>query len=319
MVKLFFSYSHKDEDLRNELETHLSPLKRQGVIEIWHDRRIIAGKEFGSEISRNLEDSQIILLLISADFIASNYCYEAEMGTALEMHKTGKARVIPVILRPCDWQSLPFGQFQALPINGKPITKYPNLDEAFLAVSLGIRAVAEEFDVASEPETEAPEGISMVAEVASPVPIVRSSNLRVKKTFTQREKDKFEREAYEYIEKYFENSLAELETRNSNIETEFRRIDANQFTATAYVNGAEGSSCVIRFHGRGGFSGAITFAYGSPANSGDMNESLSVDDDGYMLYLKPLGLNLRLNRDAQLSLEGAAETYWEMFMSNLQR
>src|SRR3982750_501461 len=104
MVKLFFSYSHKDEALRNELETHLSPLQRQGVIESWHDRRITAGKEFDSEISRNLEDSQIILLLISSDFIASNYCYEEEMKLALELHKSGRARVIPVILRPCDWQ-----------------------------------------------------------------------------------------------------------------------------------------------------------------------------------------------------------------------
>jgi hypothetical protein len=78
MIKLFFSYSHRDEDLRNELETHLSPLQRQGVIDTWHDRRIGAGKDFGSEISRNLENSQIILL-ISSDFIASNYCYEAEM------------------------------------------------------------------------------------------------------------------------------------------------------------------------------------------------------------------------------------------------
>ena len=83
------------------------------------------GEDFGSEISRNLEDSQIILLLISSDFIASNYCYEAEMERALELHESGKARVIPVILRPCDWQSLPFVKFQALPVNGKAITKYP--------------------------------------------------------------------------------------------------------------------------------------------------------------------------------------------------
>lgn len=240
------------------------------------------------------------------------------MERALELHKSGKARVIPVILRPCDWQSLPFGKFQALPVNGKAITKYPNLDDALLEVTLGIRAVAEEFRIAGEPETEPPKGSSTVAEVASPVSGIRSSNLRVKKTFTQREKDKFEREAYEYIEKYFENSLTELQTRNSNIETEFRHVDANHFTAKAYVNGAEASSCVIGFQRRGGFMGGITFGYGN-STGGGMNESLSVEDDGYTLHLKALGLNIRSERNAHLTLEGAAEAYWEMFMSSLQR
>jgi TIR domain. len=317
MIKLFFSYSHRDEDLRVELETHLSALKRQNVIEAWHDRRISAGKEFNGEISQHLENSKIILLLISPYFIDSDYCYDIEMTRALELHNKGVARVIPVILRPSDWHSLPFGKLQALPKDGKPISKYPDLHDAFLEITLGIRAVAKEIDVAPEIKSEAPKTNSSRVDIASTSSHIRSSNLRVKRTFTQREKDRFERDAYEYIEKYFENSLAELEARNANIESEFRRIDADQFTTTAYVNGAVVSSCVIRFHGRGGFSGAITFAYGSPSNSGDLNESLSVVDDGYTLGLKPLGL--RLDRNSQLTFEGAAEAFWEMFMGNLQR
>src|SRR5215207_2922804 len=100
MIKLFFSYSHRDEELRDELETHLSALKRQGVIETWHDCRISAGEEFDGEISRHLENSQIILLLVSSHFIASDYCYGLEMTRALELHRTREARVIPVILHP---------------------------------------------------------------------------------------------------------------------------------------------------------------------------------------------------------------------------
>src|SRR4029079_8881970 len=140
------------------------------------------------------------------------------------------------------------------------ISKYPNPHDALLEVAHGVRAVAEEFGSARPVSSNAAhiEPINL----ASPNDI-RSSNLRVKKAFTQREKDKFEREAYEFIEKYFENSLAELQRRNPNIETEFRRIDANHFMATAYVNGAEGSSCVIKFQGRGGFGGGISYAYGS--------------------------------------------------------
>jgi hypothetical protein len=311
MIKLFFSYSHRDEDLRDELETHLSALQRQGVIEAWHDRRISAGNEFVGEISQHLENSQIILLLVSSYFIASDYCYDVEMKRALELHQSGEARVIPVILRPCDWRSLSFGKLKALPKDGKPVSKYPDLHDAFLEITLGIRAVAKELDAATEIKSEAR------VDIASTTSHLRSSNLRVKRTFTQREKDRFERDAYEYIEKFFENSLAELEARNTNIETEFRRIDADQFTSTAYVNGAVVSSCVIKFHGRGGFSGAIIFAYGTPSNSGDLHESLSVIDAGHTLGLRPWGL--QLDRNAQLTFEGAAEALWEMFMNNLQR
>jgi len=102
MVTLFFSYSHKDEDLRNELETHLALLKRQGIISSWHDRRITAGGDIDKTISSELESSQIILLLVSAHFLASDYCYEKEMTRALEKHKDGSAVVVPVILHPCD-------------------------------------------------------------------------------------------------------------------------------------------------------------------------------------------------------------------------
>ncbi|HEU4837176.1 MAG TPA: toll/interleukin-1 receptor domain-containing protein [Pyrinomonadaceae bacterium] len=318
MIKLFFSYSHKDEDLRNELENHLTPLKRQRVIDTWHDRRISAGKDFGSEISAHLETSQIILLLISPYFIASDYCYEAEMMRALELNDTGKARVIPVILDPCDWQSLPFGNLQALPKDGKPISKYPNMHEALLEVARGVRAVAEEFRSARQTNSKAPSPQIRVVDPTSRVDDIRSSNLRVKKIFTQREKVKFEREAYEYIEKYFENSLAELQRRNSGIETEFRRIDANHFTAIAYMNGSEASRCFIGYEGGGGLIGGITYSYGS-AGTTSFNEKLSGADDGYMLYLRMLGRSFRSEPNEHLTMEGAAEAYWEMFISRLQR
>jgi internalin A len=96
---LFYSYAHKDESLRNELETHLKLLQRQGRIESWHDRDIEAGDEWKRKIDDNLERADIILLLVSADFIASEYCYEKEMTRAIERHEKNEARVIPVIVR----------------------------------------------------------------------------------------------------------------------------------------------------------------------------------------------------------------------------
>lgn len=134
VTKLFFSYSHADEDLRDTLEKHLSALKHQGLIETWHDRRILLGDELDNEIADNLEQADVILLLISADFIASRYCYSVEMKRAIERHETGKARVIPVILRSCDWHDTPFGKLMAAPKDGRPVKSWPDLDDAFLNV-----------------------------------------------------------------------------------------------------------------------------------------------------------------------------------------
>ncbi|MFS1421220.1 TIR domain-containing protein [Vibrio splendidus] len=139
MAELFFSYCHRDEDLRNELEVHLAMLKRQGVINTWHDRQITAGSELDPVISDNLEKSDVILLLISAYFLGSDYCYDIEMKRALEKHKAGEATVIPVILHPCDWQSAPFGKLRATPTDAKPVSMYENLHEALSIVSKDIR------------------------------------------------------------------------------------------------------------------------------------------------------------------------------------
>lgn len=143
-IKVFFSYSHKDEALRDELANHLTMMKRQGIIEAWHDRQISAGTEWANAIDDNLEVADIILLLVSANFLASNYCYDTEMKRAMERHETRQARVIPIILKPSDWNGAPFGKLQALPKNALPITKWQDQDEAFLNVAQGIRRVVEE-------------------------------------------------------------------------------------------------------------------------------------------------------------------------------
>src|SRR5204862_4845362 len=114
-------------------------LKRQGVIDMWHDWRIGAGKEVDREISEHLEEADIILLLVSPYFIASDYCYEVEMKRALERHEQGEARVIPVVLHPCAWQGTLFGKLMAVPTDGRPISKFPNQHDAFLEVTNAIR------------------------------------------------------------------------------------------------------------------------------------------------------------------------------------
>jgi hypothetical protein len=325
MAVVFFSYSHRDEDLRNELETHLSPLKRQGIIESWHDRRIGAGKEFDHEISEHLEEADIILLLVSPYFIASDYCYDVELQRAMERHEAGEARVVPVILHPCDWQSLLFGKLNATPKDGKPLSKFPNVHEGFLDVAQAIRKAAEEINARRAKSGAVPSSVQSKESIKSSqpakvVPEVRSSNLRIKQTFTDREKDKFQNEAFEYIANYFEGSLVELQKRNPEIETEFRRIDANHFTATVYVNGSEASRCKIWLGGRRGLPGGIAYKEGHSFvdNDSGFNESLSVNDDGYNLFLQPIGF-MTYGREKKMTFEGAAEFYWESFIRPLQR
>jgi hypothetical protein len=143
-VEIFFSYSHRDEELRIELRKHLAPLKRQHPVIDWHDRIISPGKEWKGEINTHLEKAQIVLLLISPDFIDSDYCYDVEMKRALERHKEGKSRVIPVILRPVSWENAPFGKLQVLPRDGYPVTSWNNRDEALRNVAEGLKRVVEE-------------------------------------------------------------------------------------------------------------------------------------------------------------------------------
>ncbi|MEH1970057.1 TIR domain-containing protein [Nostoc sp.] len=142
-VKLFISYSHRDEELRQQLDKHLTSLMRQKVIEAWQDRKIEAGMEWAKQIDDNLNKADIILLLISPDFIFSNYCSEIEMEQAIKRHEAGEAIVVPIILEPCDWTWLPFSKYQAFPKNAKPISAWTNANEALLDVVQGIRTVAE--------------------------------------------------------------------------------------------------------------------------------------------------------------------------------
>jgi internalin A len=140
---VFFSYSHKDESLRDDLETHLKLLQRQRVISVWHDRKIPSGTEWDREIDGRLEQAAIILLLVSADFMASDYCWEKEVKRAMELHAEKRATVVPVLLRACDWTKAPFARLQGLPRHLTPVTEWKSRDAAWTDVAKGIRAIAE--------------------------------------------------------------------------------------------------------------------------------------------------------------------------------
>jgi hypothetical protein len=144
-LSVFYSYSHKDERFVTKLMDHLGVLQRQGVICNWHDRKITAGSEWEGQIDNCLNTAGVILLMVSADFLASNYCYDVELKRAMERHESNEARVIPVILRPVDnWQVTPFGKLQAAPTGGRPVTSWSNRDQAFADVAGHIRKAVDE-------------------------------------------------------------------------------------------------------------------------------------------------------------------------------
>ncbi|PZV16103.1 MAG: hypothetical protein DCF21_10995 [Leptolyngbya sp.] len=143
-LDVFISYSRRDEGLKDELVNyHLKLLKREGKINTWQDRDIEAGAEWATEIKTNLEKADIVLLLITRHFLASDYCYETEMQRAVQRHHDGTARVIPIILKPCSWEDSLFSQLQVLPQDGIPITRWDDQDEAFVNVEKGIRRVVD--------------------------------------------------------------------------------------------------------------------------------------------------------------------------------
>lgn len=141
---LYYLYAHEDEALRKKLEKQLSALRRQRYIDTWCDREIRPEGNWGADIDRHLDSADIILLLLSADFMASDYCYSEGVGRALERHHLGSARVIPVILRPVDWRGTEFGRLQPLPRGGRPVVFWNPVDEGLVDIACGLRFILEE-------------------------------------------------------------------------------------------------------------------------------------------------------------------------------
>jgi hypothetical protein len=138
---LFCSYAHEDEKYKEDFDKHLTLLQRKGFVRLWHDRRIVAGMSWEDELDDYLEAARMIVLLISADFLSSDYCYGKEMTRALARYDMGEAAVLPIIVKPVDWELAPFAKLQVLPKDGKAVTKWRSQDEAWTQVSKEIRKI----------------------------------------------------------------------------------------------------------------------------------------------------------------------------------
>lgn len=321
MTTLVFSYSHADEALRNELEKHLSPLKRTGKITTWHDRRIVPGQEFEHQIDLYFSQADIILLLISSDFIASDYCYQVEMSNALERHKRGEAVVIPVILRDCAWHQLPFGSIMAATIDGKPITKFASHDEAYVQVVNAVSRAIDDMEAKKPQKSEhAPALAYPTFQSTDTVFTPRSSNLSLPKRFTDLDKDRACREGFEYLSRFFENSLTELKKRHAGLDVDFHQRDTDSFICAIYINGSKVGQCGVWRGGRNMGLGDICYSQNGVTHN-SCNESLSVADNGQTIGFRPMMgfFGSRGSQESLLTNEGMAEHLWDMFFSSIQQ
>ena len=143
-LRVFISYAHEDDAHRLKLGNHLSTLVDERLIQLWHDHMITGGREWQGVIADELTGADIVLLLVSASFLASDYCNDVELTEAIRLHDAGQTRVVPVILRSCDWKHSRFARFGALPPGGMPILEGSHPDRRFTAVAAGLRAVVAE-------------------------------------------------------------------------------------------------------------------------------------------------------------------------------
>lgn len=143
-LPVFTSYSNEDHEYLAELEKHLSALVRQRLISTWYDRKMYGGDNWDVKIKEKLADAKMFLCLISADFLASDYCMNIELPYAIEREANDMALVVPIVVRPADWKETGLGVFQALPDGSKPVTLWENRDEAWTSVAKGIRKVIRE-------------------------------------------------------------------------------------------------------------------------------------------------------------------------------
>ncbi|HZY96074.1 MAG TPA: toll/interleukin-1 receptor domain-containing protein [Candidatus Cybelea sp.] len=313
MTRLFVSYSHVDEAYRKRLGTALALLKRQGLVDVWTDREILPGEEIDPRIAAELDRADVILLLVSPEFIESDYCYEKEMARALERHRAGKAVVIPLILRPCSWKHTSLGGLLAIPRDGTPVSKFADPDDAWHDVETEIRRLIE------APRAKRGGGGSRTPAGTTPpaAPARASAALKLRRSFGDAERDDFIYEAFDTIADSFDASLQALERANADVKARFRRKNAEEFTATVYRDGKERAACRV-FRAKQFRSTEIYFSYDAAGAGMQYNESLSAADDGFELRLQPLGMtNFGKGDRGLLTAEEAADYLWRLLLQRL--
>lgn len=307
-MKIFVSYSHRDENTLERLKTHLAPLRRDGRIETWYDREIRAGGEIDNEISAELEACDIIFLLISPDFLSSDYCMDTEMTRAMERHEEGAARVIPIIVEDCYWQSSPFRKLKALPKDGKPINNWTNENTAFLNIVEEVARVLDDNDRA--PETPQPDAGRVGAPRAQP------RKYRIHRHFDDIDRSDFRDQAFDEIRTYFQKAAAELDALEE-LRGRFTTRSDKKFSCTV-VNRSRiqsGTAHITVRCSTGGYGfGDISYVFAEDAGDNTSNGGFQVENDEYEMFLTATMNFIRGNQEDRMTPQQAAENLWTEFL-----
>ena len=307
MMKVFISYSHKDEAALGRLHTHLAVLRREGRINEWFDREILAGGEIDAEVAERLESSGLFLLVVSPDFLASDYCVEREMQRALERHRSGDARVVPIIIEPCDWASTPLRNLKALPRDGRPVSDWTNENNAYLDVVQELRRVLE---AEGAPQTTGQKEARGQLETTRP----RGHRYRVKRDFDGIDRSEFREAAFGVIRDYFEHAIAEIDAI-ADLRGRFVSLSATSFSCTVVNRARTHGTAYITVHGRSenmGF-GDISYSFAENARPNTANGMFTIEADEYDLYLRSM-LGFGLGNQERLTPEAAAKQLWKEFL-----
>lgn len=305
-MKAFISYSHKDEMALERLHTHMAVLRREGKIETWFDREILAGGDLDAEIDEQLESCGLFLLLVSPDFLASDYCVGREMERALERHHAGEAQVVPIIVEPCDWKSTPLRKLKALPRDGKPISEWTNENNAYIDVIKELRRVME----ADEIPLPMPE--KAAAPSRSPWPDTR--RYRVKRDFDKIDRSDFREAAFAVIRDYFQRAIEEIDAIED-LRGRFVSLSPVSFTCTIVNRARERGTAHITVHCRGGNIGLgdIFYSFTEAAPPNTANGWFTVQADEYELFLSSSMMGFG-RPEERVTVEATAGGLWEDFL-----
>lgn len=306
-MRAFISYSHQDAGALNRLHVHLANLQREGRIETWYDRDILAGNVLDDEISQALEATDLFLLMVSPDFIASSYCVEREMQRALERHDAGEARVVPIIVEPCDWAAMPqLRRLKAVPKDGEPISEWANVNTAYLDVVQEIRRIVDAGG------TGAPEPANYKSTPAAPQQVV--PRYRVQRDFDEIDSSEYRDMAFATIKDYFRRAIGEIDAVEG-LRGRFVDRGTSSFGSTVVNRGRQHGTAHITVHCRNAEFGLGDIYYSFNENAGEnvANGGFNVSSDEYEQFLVVI-MAMFGDVPDRLNPEQAAEYLWSQFI-----
>lgn len=304
-MRLFTSYSHKDERALGRLHTHLAVLQREGKIDRWYDREIIAGENLDSEIASQLDASDVFMPLVSPDFLASQYCYEREMEKAIERHENGTMRIVPVILDACDWKATPLRRYKALPKDGRPVAEWANENIAFLDIVTEVRRLI---------DGAAKNSARTVQHKDEEAFATKRAKYRLRRDFDDIDKGDYRRASFKEIKEYFEASTREINSIDG-IKGRLEDIDQRSFTCTIINYGLERGTAHITVHMSASerFFHDIYYSFDEHARANTASGGFDVTSDEYDLFLK-VGSYSYSDEEKLLTPQQAAEELWAQFL-----